>query len=244
MLNNTPLYINSVRDAKAMDELPQWRESFKANCACCHAIEEAIRRDFDGMHLAEGCAESVIREYGFKRVEYVLANTLKEKADDGRFSAGNKEWSGRTYVPKDETHNYCFAVNSHPAVLDGFVSDFRKAYEALGLFDAQSCVVEAECQDFTGKVLVLRPKTLKENYWSPNYQLWLGRSGFGCTPGSSGRAVFATCLYDGETARWNRSDFIGPIRQDCLPDWASEQLEKLKSGQEIAPPEQEQGITL
>jgi hypothetical protein len=51
----------------------------KANVACKNAIEEAIRRDFDGMHLKESCAQSVIAEFGYKRVNLVLANNAAGK---------------------------------------------------------------------------------------------------------------------------------------------------------------------
>jgi hypothetical protein len=46
--------------------------------------------------------------------------------------------------------------------------------------------------------------------------------------------VFATCLSDGETAKWNRHDFTGVIRDEHLPDWAREKLEQMQN------PEQEQ----
>ena len=45
------------------------------------AIEKAINRDFDGMYLNPDCAKGVIDKYGFDRVNYVLANTLKEKSE-------------------------------------------------------------------------------------------------------------------------------------------------------------------
>ena len=82
MPNTTSLYPYSVRDARDRDELDLWRASFKANCTCCAVIEDVIRNGFDGMHLAPDCARKVIDEFGFKRVEYVLANTLQELSDE------------------------------------------------------------------------------------------------------------------------------------------------------------------
>ncbi len=61
---------------------------------------------------------------------------------------------------------------------------------------------------------------------------WEACSGFGCSPTASGRAVYATCLGDGENARWDRSDFIGVLKDEFLPDWARTKLE------ELHPPEQ------
>ena len=68
------------------------------------------------------------------------------------------------------------------------------------------------------------------------YQLLYARSGFGCEPHSSGRAVFATCLSDGETARWNREDFIGVLDEKYLPDWAREKLEELMTQEQTDAP--------
>ena len=52
--------------------------------------------------------------------------------------------------------------------------------------------------------------------------------GFGCSPTAAGRAVYATCLSDGEHTRWDRSDFIGILREEHLPDWARESLEQIR----------------
>ena len=141
-----------------------------------------------------------------------------------------------TCIPKDINHNSDFVVRSHPAVLDGFVSFYRKAVQALNLFGAEHCVGDRAKQDFTGKVLVLSPDVLREQYWGQKYQLLYAQSGFGCKPHSSGRAVFATSLADGETARWNREDFIGVLDDKFLPDWAREKLKELKTQEQTDAP--------
>lgn len=71
--------------------------------------------------------------------------------------------------------------------------------------------------------------TLRESCWDSRNQLWYGEGGFGCSPTASGRAVYATCLGDGEKTRWNRSDFIGVLDEQYLPGWAAEKLEELRS---------------
>lgn len=120
-----------------------------------------------------------------------------------------------------------FTVGSHPAVLDGFVNLFRKAQEELHMFDRSQCD-SLNGQELEGSVLVMSPYTLKESYWSPENQLWLATGGFGCNPSAAGRAVYATCLGDGEQTRWDRSDFIGILKEEHLPDWARESLEQLR----------------
>ena len=83
--------------------------------------------------------------------------------------------------------------------------------------------------------MVLSPDTLKERYWSPQNQLWLAVDGFGCSPDASGRAVYATCLGDGEKTRWNRGDFTGVLDERYLPDWAAKKLAELQGAQQEQP---------
>ena len=123
-MNNTPLYRGTAEQARRENQLQLWRDSFQANILCRIAIENEIRRHFDGMHLDKGCAARVLDEFGEARVKYVLSATLQELDYDGRFSRSNKEWGRQTEIIPS-TRNYEFAVQSHPAVLDGFISDFR-----------------------------------------------------------------------------------------------------------------------
>lgn len=226
-MNETYLYRGSAKEAKRRDELPLWRESHKANIACREAIEDAIRRNFDGINLDPECLTPVLEEYGYKRTEWVLAATLRELKWDGRFRPANKDWATRHHVPQDERHIADITVRSHPAVLDGFVGLYRKAYQKLGLFGSEHCIGDRAEQDYTGKVLVLSPDTLKESYWSQENQLWYAHDGFGCSPTAIGRSVRCTCLGDGEMTRWNRDEFIGVLDEKFLPEWAQEKLAEL-----------------
>lgn len=124
-MNETPLCRKTLEAAKKAGEFPLWKDSFQANILCRIAIENEIRQHFDGMHLSSGCAERVLDEFGEDRVRYVLSATLQDKDYDGRFSRGNKEWSRQTEITPGN-RNYEFMVNSHPAVLDGFVDQFRE----------------------------------------------------------------------------------------------------------------------
>ena len=108
---------------------------------------------------------------------------------------------------------------------------YRKAYQDLGLFGPEHCTGDRSEQDFTGKVLVLSPDTLKESCWRQEDQLWYAHDGFGCSPHAIGRSIRCTCLGDGEMTRWNRSDFVGVLKEEYLPDWALEKLNALR-GQE------------
>ncbi len=224
------LYLGSISEARRNNELDDWRMSHKQNILCKQAIEEAIRKGFDGMHLDQASAKCVIEEYGFKRVGWVLATTLQQKKEDERFSPRNKEWAASTFIPRSD-RNLDFTVQSHSAVLDGFVNLFRKEQEQLQMFDRTHCTTMTG-EELEGKVLVMSPYTLKESCWAPENQLWLANSGFGCSPTASGRAVYATCLGDGEHTRWNREDFIGILDEQYLPAWAQSKLDALRPAQQ------------
>ena len=234
-MNETYLYPWTAEEARREGKIEIWRASHKANIACRDAIEEAIRRNFDGMHLKEDCLQPVLDEFGYKRTSWVLSNTLQMLKWDGRFSPANKQWAEKTFIPADLNHNSDFVVRSHPAVLDGFVDLYRKAYQKLGLFGGEHCIGDRAEQDFTGKVLVLSPSTLKESFWAPENQLWLAHDGFGCRPHAIGRSIRCTCLGDGEMTRWDRSEFVGVLDDKYLPEWAKEKLTELTAPQQDTP---------
>ena len=95
--------------------------------------------------------------------------------------------------------------------------------------------------DYTGKILVLSTDTLREACWSPQNQLWLAESGFGCSPTARGRSVLCVCLGDGERTRWNRNDFIGVLKDEYLPDWAKEALKQYQRPEQAEKQEMQLG---
>ena len=229
------LYRKSLSEAKRCGEIGDWQESFSYNVACKKAIEDAIRRDFDGLHLKADCARSVIEDFGFLRTSWVLAFTLQDKSYDGRFSRDNKAWAQEIYIPKSD-RNREFAVESHPAVLDGFINEYHTVFAELGLISPKVCE-PLTGQELEDKVLLLSTKILREAFWSQENQLWLATGGFGCRPSASGRAVYATCLGDGEQARWDRMDFSGILPEHQLPEWAVKRLAEIRQedGQNAVP---------
>ena len=116
------LYPYSAAEARTRNELALWRASYQANEECARDIEEHIRTHFDGAHLDDSMLQPLLDKWGYKRINFVLANTLQELSYDGRFSRKNQEWAKATFIPQDDTHNISLMVKSHPAVLDGFVN--------------------------------------------------------------------------------------------------------------------------
>lgn len=228
------LYKYSLKDALKYGEERLWRESYQENILCARAIEKAITENFDGRTLADGCVDPVIEEFGFNRVNYVLSNTLRQNPEDGRFSKENRAWAKTEYVPKCEM-NWTFAIEKHPAVLDGFINMVRKRWQEQGFYGREHCIGDGrEAIDYEGKVVIVSPKFFSPKYNKPEYQLFLAEAGFGCSPTAAGTKIFGKFLFDGEDTRITRSDVLGAIKDECMPEWAKEKLEKLTS------PKQEQ----
>lgn len=79
MDSRQPLYRHSLKEAVRHEEKDLWRESYKINCDCARAIERIIAENYDGKKLGPDLAEPIIQQYGFNRVNWVLANTVQQK---------------------------------------------------------------------------------------------------------------------------------------------------------------------
>ncbi len=226
-----PLYKYSVETAKHDGELDAWRESRSENIRCRNYLDEQVREKFDGFRLPDECAENAIKEFGYDRTMWVIANTILMRKGDGRFSQQNQKWAQSLNIAQDR-HNYEFALESHSCTVDGLASDVQKMYAKLGLFSGEHIVQTDEPQDYAGKILILKDTSLKEEYRTPENQLFLAKSGFGCSPTASGRKIMGEFLNDGEKAQFYRQDFIGVAADECLPEWARERLAELTAEQE------------
>jgi len=117
--------------ARANGEMDQFRASRTENIACKEAIEKAIDKGFDGMRLEKGIAKDVLQQFGPERVTYVLASTIQQKSWDERFSRSNREWANSVPMFEDKDRRHVYAVTSHSAVLNGFVSQARRELDAI-----------------------------------------------------------------------------------------------------------------
>ncbi|MDE6591244.1 MAG: DUF3849 domain-containing protein, partial [Oscillospiraceae bacterium] len=216
-------YTCSRQEAKSLGRLALWEESHQANIRCAHEIDSLIASHTKDGQLEPDCARAALDRWGFHRVQFVLSNTLRNARAQG-FDPDSLKWARIPFVPPDKTNGE-FKLKSDTALLAQFVRQAHTEFQKLGLFEARHCSAEL---DYEGKVLILRPAVLKEEYLSPRNQLWYCEGGFGCSPTSSGRAVYATCLGDGEKTRWDRADFVGVLDEKYLPDWAAEKLSALR----------------
>ena len=93
MKDTTQLYIYPASYVREHGELEQYRASYKANIACKEAIEQAIADHYRDNHLGTEAVHQVLEEFGYDRMFYVLANTVRQKDWDGRISRDNKAWA-------------------------------------------------------------------------------------------------------------------------------------------------------
>ena len=125
------VYPYEFQKANERIEQSYFRESRLMNNACAKAIDDAIngscyKRDFYNLDIA---AMKAVYDYGFERVNMVLARNIQSRDYDGRFSDANKAWSKGYAVPAKAFDDAI--LNAHPILIDSFTHHARKLYEEL-----------------------------------------------------------------------------------------------------------------
>ena len=122
------VYRQTASYAREHGEIEMWRESKAANIACRDAIDKAVAENYDGAHLkTDKILDAVVSDFGRERVELVLAATIQEKINDGRFSNANKEWAKNvTMIDGDKC--YMVSDRTHSVLLDALAKAFRENY--------------------------------------------------------------------------------------------------------------------
>lgn len=233
-----PFYRYSFKTAESENCIDLYRASNAENQRCRDYVQDEKtgfyanaykdnRVDSDGAYTRE-----IIETFGMERVLNMYAVTVKSHKGDGRISKSVRDWaeSFNCGLRENENMRNYMLTQINPGVVDILARHAKNEFDKLNLFTAEHC--DSEKSDFTDKVVVINHKCLKEEYWSPENQLWLATGGFGCEPNKIGRAVYSTCLMDNDKNRWDRSDILGVIRDEYLPDWAREKLEEMKSGEQ------------
>ncbi|MCD8011314.1 MAG: DUF3849 domain-containing protein [Lachnospiraceae bacterium] len=131
MAGNESVYLHDVAFARANGEIEQYHRSRRTNIDCKKAIESAVRENFDGRSLNHDAVRPVVEQFGAERVAHVLAATVRYFDWDGRFSRDNRVWAQTVPAVKDTDslgmdRSTEYVVESHPAVLDGFIRMFRE----------------------------------------------------------------------------------------------------------------------
>lgn len=96
------------------------------------------------------------------------------------------------------------------------------------LFTQEDCLQTGYGMSIDGKVIVLNPTSLTEGLRQAKHQLYFCYGGNGSKPNPVGHAVFAVSLAEGEKIRWNRSDVLGILKPELLPEYARLQLSQIR----------------
>ncbi|MFI3214875.1 MAG: DUF3849 domain-containing protein [Eubacteriales bacterium] len=230
--NRIPLYEHSRSIAKKDNELREYTLSLNENIRCTKFIEETINSNFNGFKVKKDSAKQIIAEFGFDRTNFVVANSVQKKIGDKRIDKECRKWASSFYIPRDmvakENVANQYAVNSDTGLINIIAKQVQKEYEKLNLFSFKQCN-DTTGLNFTDKIMVLNPKVLYDEYKTPDDQLILCSSGFGCSPTASGRKAFGQYLNDGTNCEFNRSDFIGELKEENYPTWLKEKLSQTQT---------------
>ena len=133
IMKDIPVYKFPASYAQEHDELAAYRASNKANMDCKEAIEAAIRDHYHNNCLESSGVKQVVDQFGYDRVFYVLANTVRQNDWDGRIFQDNKAWAQTIPVfenpdARGTDRNCYFVVNSHPGLTDLFLKQVRQVY--------------------------------------------------------------------------------------------------------------------
>lgn len=230
MKEHKPVYPYSFEEAERNGEMDLYKQSHNENIDCAQAIRKALADNFDGYHLKPGIEQKIIADFGFDRTMYVLANTIQHFNYDGRISIYNKDWADTIYIPDNHlsgiNRNVDFLIDN-PGLVNIFTADIRDRYRKLNLWDETHCI-PANNLDFENKIMVLNPFGIKDEYKTPDYQLFYAQSGFGCSPTARGRQVYGRFLADGEYTHFERSRFLGQLKPELVPGWAKEKVREFE----------------
>lgn len=144
----------------------------------------------------------------------------------------------------DKEHTWQYHVRSHPGLVNLFIADARRLWDKLGLFDARHCENGSQV-DYTDRIVVLDPSILKDECKTPQDQLFYAESGNGCRPNAIGTKVYGFHVSDGEKGYYRRTDFIGALKEELIPEWAKENTQKYLEADDLADePDEDGGMTI
>ena len=95
-------------------------------------------------------------------------------------------------------------------------------------FTREDCIETGCAMSIADKVIALKPSSLPQEYRNGEHQLYFCKGGNGSNPNPIGRSIITVSLADGELVRWNRSDVLGILRPELLPDSARLHLSQIR----------------
>jgi hypothetical protein len=126
------IYPYPFTEANKRLEGSYYHASRKRNNECAAAINKAVSEScYAAYHYnLDLAAIKVVSEFGFERVNMVLAHNIKTHEWDGRYSAANKAWAeGFEFSGVAFDHA---VMDAHPVLLNDLTNYARELYAELG----------------------------------------------------------------------------------------------------------------
>ena len=96
------VYRLSLGEADERGETEQYWASLAQDSACRLSITSALTVDAGKGGTMAGRLERIMGEWGRDRVEWILANSIAQKKDDGQISGENRRWAASFHVPRND----------------------------------------------------------------------------------------------------------------------------------------------
>lgn len=112
-------------------DMRKYKASQKASADCAIAIGEAINQHSDTEHSridVKAAYNDAVRRFGYDRVKFVTANTIKYYEYDGRISKENKEWAYNVRMPEhnNNKNNQRITDRVHHIIINAFADVVRQ----------------------------------------------------------------------------------------------------------------------
>ena len=126
------VYAYDYKTADDRSESSYYHKSRQLNSDCARGIDEIIHASrYEPDHYNfEIAAMKAVMDYGFARVNLVLAFNYQNRSYDARYSSTNRLWASNFTFPGQAFDNTW--LQAHAILVDCFTDCIRKLYDALG----------------------------------------------------------------------------------------------------------------
>lgn len=122
-----------------------------------------------------------------------------------------------------------------------FMKETEERKAVIGDLDdeitASSCKAISPEDSLVGQVVVVRGNVLRPEFQHGTRQLMLCVGGFGAQPMARGRSCSCINLYENRVTTYYRSDLLGVMKPENMPEWAKDRVEKAKAAHQAGQPE-------
>lgn len=75
-----------------------------------------------------------------------------------------------------------------------------------------------------GEIVVIASDAIKREYAGADRQLCIAMGGHGCSPEAGNKKVFCKNIFTGNDVTWYRSEILGTLKAECMPEWVKERM--------------------